>query len=69
MHSWAYSIEGFTATMISELVCVVPYKGEPSANSARVMQPLERRGRSVTTRVMGYVGRGLVGVVTGHNGR
>src|SRR5437879_3760484 len=40
MHSWAYSIEGFTATMISELVCVVPYKGEPSANSARLVQPL-----------------------------
>jgi len=35
IHSWAYFIEGFTATMIAELVCIVPYKGDPNADLAR----------------------------------
>jgi hypothetical protein len=33
MHSVAYSIEGLMGTMIAELACVIPYRGEPNADS------------------------------------
>jgi hypothetical protein len=41
MHSLAYSIEGLMATMIAEPSASFRYKGEPIADSARVVVALD----------------------------